>query len=120
MDIGFAQQFAEEWVAGWNSHDLDRIMRHYDVDVVFRSPLAAKIVDAPDGTVVGKRALRAYWAEGLRQQPDLRFEVIGVYAGVDTVVINYRNHRAQLVNEVLAFAPNDLVTAGHATYGPLS
>jgi ketosteroid isomerase-like protein len=25
----FAQHFAEDWVASWNAHDLDRVLSHY-------------------------------------------------------------------------------------------
>ncbi len=40
---------------------------------------------------------------------------LGVYAGFDTLVINYRNQAGGLVNEVLTFA-DGLVVAGHGTY----
>jgi hypothetical protein len=53
--------------------------------------------------VHGKAALRNYWSTALSQQADLQFEVVGVYRGESTLVINYRNHRGQLVNEVLTF-----------------
>ncbi|GAA4634370.1 nuclear transport factor 2 family protein [Actinoallomurus vinaceus] len=117
MDLDEAQRFADEWVAGWNSHDLDRIMKHYADDVVFRSPYAARLLPGSDGTIRGKETLRAYWAEGLRHLPDLRFEVVGVYAGIDSVVVNYRNQAGQLVNEVLIF-DGDLIASGWGTYGP--
>jgi hypothetical protein len=42
--------------------------------------------------------------------------VIGVYRGESTLVINYRNHRGQLVNEVLTFDGDGLVCEGHGTY----
>jgi len=118
MDLDHAQSFADEWVAGWNSHDLDRILRHYADDVVFRSPLAARLLGG-DGVVRGIEALRAYWAEGLRRNPELRFEVLGVYAGVDTVVINFRNHVGGLSCEVLTFA-DDKIVSGMGTHGPQS
>jgi hypothetical protein len=51
----------------------------------------------------GKAALRAHWAEGPRRIPELRFEVVGTYLGVDSLVINYRNQKGGLVNEVLIF-----------------
>src|SRR6516162_2813954 len=56
-----ATEFARQWVAAWNSHDLDAIMSHYDVDVVLTSPVAAKILDDPSGTVEGNAALRNYF-----------------------------------------------------------
>ncbi|HEX6403855.1 MAG TPA: nuclear transport factor 2 family protein [Pseudonocardiaceae bacterium] len=85
MDRDAAQEFATAWAQDWNDHDLDRIMRHFAEDVVFRSPVAAQLLD--------------------------------VYTGIDTIVINYRNRAGQLVNEILSF-DGGLVVAGHGTYGP--
>lgn len=44
----------------------------------------------------GKQALRAYWMLALERVPDLRFELLGVYVGVDTLVLNYRNQAGGL------------------------
>ena len=52
---------------------------------------------------------------GLRLIPDLHFEVVAYYVGVDTLVINYRNQKGGLVAEVLTFE-GDLVASGHGTY----
>jgi hypothetical protein len=41
--------------------------------------------------------------------------VLGVYTGLSTVVINYRNQWGGLVSEVLTF-DGDLVVSGHGTY----
>ena len=114
MDREHALQFADHWVSAWNDHDLERILGHFAGDVVFTSPVAAQLLGW-DGVIRGREALRAYWAEGLRRIPDLRFEVLAVYAGVDTVVVNYRNQRGGLVCEVLTF-DGPLVVAGHGTY----
>jgi hypothetical protein len=51
----------------------------------------------------------------LRLIPDLHFEVVGVYVGVDTLAINYRNQMGRLVNEFLIF-DGSLVRQGHGTY----
>ena len=107
------EAFAAAWRDAWNAHDLDAIVAHYTEDVVFTSP-AARIV-GEDGTVRGKAALRAYWGKGLDLIPDLHFEVEGVYSGVDTLVINYRNQNGGLTNEVLVF-DGDLVGRGYGTY----
>ena len=113
--ISDARAFADEWLAGWNAHDLDAVLAHFSEDAVFTSPVARQLLDGSDGVLRGRAAIRAYWEEGLRRIPDLRFEIVDVYAGLDTVVINYRNQRGGLVCEVLQFA-GDLVVAGHGTY----
>lgn len=115
MDRARAEKVVDSWLRGWNAHDLDGVLDHFADDVVFTSPLAARLVVGSDGVIRGKQALRAYWSEGLRRIPDLRFEVVAVYIGVNTLVINYRDQGGRLVNEVLAF-DGPLVVRGEATY----
>nr|WP_322985710.1 nuclear transport factor 2 family protein [Streptomyces sp. S584] len=103
MDLAFARRFAARWQDDWNSHDLDRILAHYHDDVTFSSPMIVRLTDDPAGTVHGKAALRAYWAQGLERIPDLRFEVMDVRASVDSLVIDYRDQIGGRVSEVLTF-----------------
>ena len=115
MDHIMAQRFVDSWEQAWNAHDLEQVLSHFAEDVVFTSPVAAQLLDASDGVIRGKQALREYWSEGLRRIPGLRFEVLGVYVGVATLVINYRNQKGGLVNEVLTF-DGAVVMQGHGTY----
>ncbi len=73
-----AQDFAKDWIEAWNSHDLDRILAHYHETVVLVSPIAAKLLNDPQGTVNGKLALQAYFKKGLEAYPNLTFELIDV------------------------------------------
>jgi ketosteroid isomerase-like protein len=115
MDRDRAEEFAESWLQAWNDHDLDAILSHFAPEIVFTSPMATRLLKGSNGSVRGKAALRDYWSEGLRLIPDLHFEILDLYLGVNTLVINYRNQRGELVNEVLSFA-NSLVIEGHGTY----
>ena len=107
--------FATAWVTAWNAHDLEAVLAHFHDDVLFTSPVAARILPETGGVVRGKAALRDYWVTALDRLPDLHFDVIDVYRGESLVVINYRNHRGDSVNEVLMF-DGDLVREGHGTY----
>jgi ketosteroid isomerase-like protein len=107
--------FADEWVRAWNAHDVEAVLAHFHDDVVFTSPVAARVLPGTDGVVRGKAAVRHYWTEALKLLPDLHFDVIDVYQGQSLLVINYRNQRGQRVNEVLAF-DGELVREGHGTY----
>jgi hypothetical protein len=107
---------ADRWVRAWNAHDVEAVLEHFHDDVVFTSPVAAHVVPETGGVVRGKAALRDYWLTALKTLPDLRFDVVGVYRGESTLVINYRNHRGELVNEVLTFDSDGLVREGHGTY----
>jgi hypothetical protein len=116
VDDADASGFAAQWAQDWNSHDLEALLSHFSDDVLWTSPVAAQIVEGSGGVLRGKAALRAYYAEGLRRTPELHFDVVAVYQGVSTMVINYRNQRGSLVNEVLSFDDAGLVREGHGTY----
>jgi ketosteroid isomerase-like protein len=110
-----AQRFARTWLAAWNAHDIESLLAHLSEDVTFTSPVAARIVEGSDGVIRGKDALRDYWNRGIEHYPNLHFEVVGVYLGVDTIVINYRNQNDALVNEILRLEGTNVVEC-HGTY----
>jgi hypothetical protein len=114
MDVAEAQAFTEQWVKDWNAHDVDALLAHFTDDVVFTSPTAVRLLGG-DGVVRGKEALRRYWSEGIRLIPGLHFEVLALYVGVSTLVINYRNQAGGVVSEVLTF-DGAMVREGHGTY----
>lgn len=109
------QAFAHEWVSAWNAHDVDAVLAHFHDDVVFSSPVAARLFPETGGVVRGKDALRHYWTTALTGMPDLQFEVLATYRGETALVIHYRNQNGGLVNEVLLF-DGALVREGHGTY----
>ena len=86
-----ARAVAQEWVEAFNAHDLERILSHYADSVELKSLLATKLLNDPAGTVRGKPALRAYFAKGLAAAPDLRFELLDVFAGVSSVAVYLRS-----------------------------
>lgn len=118
IDLPWARELAAEWVAAWNSHDLERILSHYTEDFEMRSPLIAERGFSPTGVLRGKPAIRPYWAAGLAASPPIRFELLDVYAGADTVVIHYRSVGRRLVTEVLDLDADRRIVRGSACYGP--
>ena len=36
--------YAEDWVQAWNAHDIEAVLRHFRDDVVFTSPVAARVL----------------------------------------------------------------------------
>jgi hypothetical protein len=110
-----ALAFAERWVKNWNDHDIEAVLTHFADDAVFTSPLAERLFPESGGVISGKDALRHYWAEGVRRGPGLHFELLGVYAGTDTIVIRFRNEQGADRCEVLTF-DGGLVRVGHGTH----
>lgn len=100
----FYREFAHEWQSGWNSHDLEVIMKHYRSDVVFRSRKAMALMGT--GEIVGVKNLRTYWSKALKRQPKLRFTIMDVFYGHQMMVISYRNHNNIRAAETLYFDEN--------------
>lgn len=118
IDRAFARAFASEWVAAWNSGDLERILSHYAEDFEMRSPLIAERGFAPTGVLRGKEAIRPYWAAGLASAtPPLAFELIDAYAGVNTIAIHYRSVARRYVVEVIEFDEDRRAIRGSACHG---
>lgn len=111
----FAERFADEWIAAWNSHDLDRILAHYSDDFTMSSPRIAAVVHQPGGVLRGKKAIADYWRIALSNTPDLRFAVIDVYLGADSLALHYESTRGPAV-EVFFFDDDGLVCRASANY----
>jgi hypothetical protein len=113
----WADEFAKEWIEAWNSHDLDRILSHYVDEFEMSSPLIIERKKDPSGVLRGKAAIREYWAIGLAAMPPLRFELIDVHVGVNTIGILYRSIGRRRVVEMLTFNENKEVIRGAGLYG---
>ena len=46
-DPNWARRFAEERIAAWNAHDLERILPHYSDDFEIHSPLIVERMGVP-------------------------------------------------------------------------
>jgi ketosteroid isomerase-like protein len=118
IDAAFARQFATEWVAAWNSGDLERVLALYTDDFEMRSPLIAERGFSPSGVLRGKAAMRPYWGAGLANaKPPLTFELLGAYAGVGTVAIHYRSVGRKYVVEVIELDAERRAIRGSACHG---
>ena len=87
MDV---RVFAETWKDACNSHDLDRILALYSEDVIFKSPRVRSLSGKQNGTLHGKAAVRSYWQTLFEKRPDLTFAVERIFAGIDSIALEYR------------------------------
>jgi len=114
--------FVTEWMAAWNSHDLERIVGHYADDVEYWSPFVAALAEpggpGVDGRLSGKEDVRAYFAAALGRYPDLHFDPpVHVATGAGSVSFVYRSVNDLTAVETLVFAPGTrLVTRAHCHY----
>ncbi len=118
IDKDFAQKFAAEWIASWNSHDLGRILSHYADDVEMTSPLVIQVAGEPSGRLKGKKDVGAYWEKALKLVPNLKFDLISVLTGVESVTLYYysKGTKGRVAAEVLHFGSDGKVVKAFAHY----
>ena len=112
----FAEQFAREWIAAWNAHDLPRVLAHYTDDFEMSSPYIQELMQEPSGKLKGKESIAAYWLRALERRPDLKFELRHVLAGTSSVVVCYLSHSGCKAAEVFFFNDQRLVERAAAHY----
>ena len=116
MNLAQAQQFAAEWVAAWNRHDVDAVLAHYTDDFTMTTPMIQKLLGIPTGTLQGKKAVGDYWRAALQKIPDLQFSIIETTCGVDTVSIYYNAVLGRRAIETFFFNAEGKVFKALATY----
>jgi ketosteroid isomerase-like protein len=116
MNEQFAKAFACEWIEAWNAHDLDRVLSHYTDDFEMCSPMIAQLFAGSGGRLRGKDLVRGYWRRALEIAPDLRFKLITLLVGVQSVTIYYQGARDRLSAEVFFFDASGKVTQAVAHY----
>lgn len=96
-----AKKFAEDWIAAWNSHDLDIILDHYTDDVEITTPMIKLAAGMESHSLYGKPAVAVYWGKALERIPDLYFELVDVAQGVDSVALYYKSVMNKMAIEVM-------------------
>lgn len=112
----FAEDFATDWIAAWNAHDLDRILSHYAEDFELTSPVIISIAEMPSGRLKGKATVAAYWEKALQQFPELHFGLIATLVGVNSMAIYYTGVSGPAA-EVFHFDAAGKVIRSYAHYG---
>ena len=110
------RQLANDWVAAWNAHDLEAIIRHYDERIELISPVAEQLLGIANGKVTGKAALKEYFQRGLEAYPELHFDVKDVLAGLNRLVLYYTNQKGTRTGEFMELGAGGKVTRVVAHY----
>lgn len=113
--------FAINWCKAWNARDLDALLSHYADSIEFCSPrVAARYqqsgVGDPSGKLVGKAALKTYFAEALQEVTDLRLDLQDVLVGVDACCVVYTRETGAKVAEMFKLDKEGKVTAVQVFY----
>jgi ketosteroid isomerase-like protein len=105
-----------EWIAAWNSRDLERVLALYAEDCEMTSDRIPALGFDASGTVRGKANLRAYWGKALGLLPGLHFSLIDTFVSPDSVVVFYQNGRAAKICEYLRLDAAGKIKQGSANH----
>ncbi|ROI06340.1 nuclear transport factor 2 family protein [Chryseobacterium sp. G0240] len=110
------QDFALEWIAVWNSHDLENILSHYSDNIEITTPMIAIATGGKESSLRGKEAVRDYWQKALDKFPDLHFELIQSTAGAGSVALFYKSIMDKHAVEVMFFNEEGKINRMYAHY----
>lgn len=116
LNLKNAQNFAQNWINSWNSHDLERILSHYADDFEMTSPFIALIVNESSGSLQGKEQVRNYWQKSLEKFPDLQFELIDYLVSNNSLILYYTSVQGRKAAEFLWFGEDGKVLKAIAHY----
>jgi ketosteroid isomerase-like protein len=108
--------FGREWIAAWNSHDLERVLALYAEDSEMTSDRIPALGFDASGTLRGKERLRAYWGTALEMLPNLHFDLIDTYVSPDSIVVFYQNERGAKICEYLRLNAEGKIRQGSANH----
>jgi len=113
MDI---KNFAQAWLQAWNNHDIEGVLSHFSEDVEVTSPMIKIATQGTESRLLGKEAVREYWTIALSRFPELKFELICITEGVDSVALYYKTVLDKTAIEVMFFDERGLVNKMNAFY----
>jgi hypothetical protein len=83
------KQIAIQWLQGFNTHDLEKILSLYNDKAEHYSPKLKTRKPETNGLIKGKDALRAWWKDAFERLPTLKYRLKKLTAGNDQVFIEY-------------------------------
>jgi hypothetical protein len=80
------------WLDAFNAHDVEALVALYAEACTHTSPKLRALHPHTGGQLVGKPALRAWWADAMKRLPGLRYELTRLTANDERVVLEYLRH----------------------------
>jgi steroid delta-isomerase-like uncharacterized protein len=79
--------FAREWLEAWDSHDVERIVTHYNEDAFYED--VPNVDNGWAEPMAGHQMIRESRVETFGEMPDLGFELVSASAAGDRVVVEW-------------------------------
>ena len=83
------RELAELWLERFNARDLDGLLALYADGSVHHSPKLRAERPESGGRIIGKAALREWWADAFERLPGLHYRRIALTASADRAILEY-------------------------------
>ncbi len=80
------------WVDAFNRADLEALLACYAEDCTHTSPRLRALFPQTGGKLVGREALRGWYADALKRLPGLRYDITAITATQGRAVLEYLRH----------------------------
>jgi ketosteroid isomerase-like protein len=114
------EQIAMNWLAAFNTKNLEKLLALYHEDAQHFSPKLKIRKPETNGWVTGKEALRAWWQDAFDRLPTLHYEATTLTANTDRIFMEYirkvNGEENMLVAEVLEIK-NKVIVASRVYHG---
>lgn len=114
------EEIAIKWFEAFNEHNLENLLSLYSDNAQHFSPKLKIRQPETNGLIIGKNALRTWWADAFERLPNLHYKVTSLTANEQRVFMEYirqvPNEDDMLVAEVLEI-DKGLIIASRVYHG---
>jgi predicted SnoaL-like aldol condensation-catalyzing enzyme len=109
------KNIATQWFKAFNNHNLEALLNLYDDNAEHYSPKLKIHQPNTNGLIIGKNALRNWWADAFSRLPNLHYKVLKLTADEEQVFMEYirqtPNEPDMQVGEVLIIKDGKIVAS---------
>ncbi len=114
------KQIALDWIAAFNTHDVDAILKLYDDNAIHFSPKLKVREPQTNGFVIGKIQMKQWWDDAFTRLPSLNYELINLIVDENNLLMEYKRtvdgEADMMVAEVLEIQ-NGLIVKSRVYHG---
>jgi len=85
-----AERICRDWIKAWNDHRMEDLLSLYSDGVELTSPMVVMDLKKPIGIIKGKEEVRRFYSRGFGLYPDMKYELVQVFAGVNSILFYFR------------------------------
>jgi SnoaL-like domain len=83
------QSIIQQWIAGFNTQDVQAIVNLYAMNATHYSPRLLKMQPSTNGLITGHEALKNWWLDAFKRLPTLQYNLLEILETTEEIIITY-------------------------------